>query len=93
MGVELGPTGLTSPRSILDLGQEGIRRFDELNAANNTEVVWTDGRYRGFIRLELDHDGAHADFVTVTNVESRNYDTIIVHSVDIESRGGTLRYV
>ncbi len=92
MGVELGPTGLTSPRSILALGAEGIRRFDELNAANNPEVVWTDGRYRGFIRLEIDHDGAHADFVTVTNIESREYDTKIVHSVDIASHDGTLRY-
>ncbi len=93
MGVELGSTGLTSPRSILALGAEGIRRFDELNAANNPEVVWTDGRYRGFIRLEIDHDGAHADFVTVTNIESREYDTKIVHSVDIASHDGTLRYV
>jgi len=93
MGVELGSTGITSPRSLLDLGQEGLRRFDELNAANNTEVVWTDGRYRGFIRLAIDHDGARADFVTVTNIESRSYNTQIVHSVDIESRGGTLRYV
>ncbi len=93
MGVELGSTGITSPRSLLDLGQEGLRHYDELNAANNSEVVWTDGRYRGFIRLEIDHDGAHADFVTVTNIESRNYDTQIVHSVDIENRGGTLRYL
>jgi len=93
MGVELGSTGLTSPRSILALGEEGIRRFDELNAARNAEVVWTDGRYRGFIRLEIDHNGAHADFVTVTNIESRNYDAQIVHSVNIESRDGTLRYV
>ena len=93
MGVELGAAGITSPRSLLDLGQDALRRFDELNGANNTEVVWTDGRYRGFIRLEIDHDGAHADFVTVTNIESRNYNTQLVHSVDIESRGGTLRYV
>ena len=93
MGVELGAAGITSPRSLLDLGQDALRRFDELNAANNTEVAWTDGRYRGFIRLEIDHDGAHADFVTVTNIESRNYTTQIVHSVDIESCGGTLRYV
>jgi alkaline phosphatase D len=93
MGVELGATGITSPRSLLDLGQEGLRRFDELNADNNTEVVWTEGRYRGFIRLEIDHDGAHADFVTVTDVESRSYAAEIVRSVDIESRNGTIRYL
>jgi alkaline phosphatase D len=93
MGIELGSTGITSPRSLLDLGQEGLRRFDELNAASNEEVVWTEGRYRGFIRLAIDHDGAHADFVTVTNVESPTYNTRIVRSVDIVSRGGTLQYV
>jgi alkaline phosphatase D len=93
MGVELGTTGITSPRSILDLGVEGLRRFDELNAAANTEVVWTDGRHKGFIRLELRHDAAHADYVTVTNVESREYDTRIVYSVDIESADGMLNYV
>ena len=93
MGIELGSTGISSPRSLLELGQDGLRHYDVLNAATNDEVVWTEGRYRGFIRLEIDHDGAHADFVTVTNVESRNYDTRVVHSVDIESREGTLKYV
>lgn len=93
MGVELGATGITSPRSMVSFGQEGLRRFDQLNAANNKEVVWTDGHYRGFIRLEIDHDGAHADYVTVTNVESRDYAVKIVHTAEIESRDGTLRYV
>lgn len=92
MGVELGTTGVTSPRSLLSLGQEGLRRFDEVNAASNKEVVWTEGHYRGFIRLEIDHDRAHADYVTVSNVESRNFSIQVVHSVDIESRDGTLRY-
>ena len=55
--------------------------------------MWTEGRYRGFIRLEIDHDGAHADFVRVSNVESRDYDIEIVRSVDIKSNGSTLQYV
>ncbi len=93
MGVELGTTGVTSPRSLLDLGPEGIARFDELNAANNAEVVWTDGRYRGFIRLVIDHDRTHADFVSVSNVESRDYDVQVLRSVDIVNDGGTLRYL
>ncbi|MEQ8206362.1 MAG: alkaline phosphatase D family protein, partial [Woeseia sp.] len=93
MGVELGATGITSPRSLLDLGPDGLARFDELNAANNDEVVWTDGRHRGYIRLQIDHDRVHADFVSVSNVESREFDTEIVRSVDIESSDGTLRYV
>jgi alkaline phosphatase D len=93
MGVELGSTGITSPRSLLDLGLDGLARWDTLLAANNKEVVWVDGRYRGFIRLDITHDRVHADFVTVTDIETRDYETRIVHSLDIESTNGTLRYV
>jgi alkaline phosphatase D len=93
MGVELGATGITAPRGLLEIGPEGLRHYDELKAARNSEVIWTDGSYRGFIRLEIDHDGAHADYVTVTDVESRSYSTKTVRSVDIESREGTLRYL
>ncbi|MFT6897864.1 MAG: alkaline phosphatase D [Paraglaciecola sp.] len=92
MGVELGATGVTSPRSLLQLGKEGLKHYDEQNALQNPEVVWTDGRYRGFIRLEINHDGAHADFITVSTVESPSYDVHIVRSVDIEPHQGTLRY-
>ena len=93
MGVELGSTGITSPRNLLDLGLEGLARWDQSLAANNKEVVWVDGRYRGFIRLDITHDRVHADFVTVTNVETRDYETQIVHALDIESSNGTLRYL
>ncbi len=92
MGLELGTTGISSPRSLLALGGEGLKRFDELHAANNKEIVWSDGRHRGFIRLTIDHDGGHADFVTVSDVESRRYTTRTIHSVDIVRTKGTLRY-
>lgn len=93
MGVELGSTGVTSPRSLLSLGQEGITAFDLLNAERNEEVAWTEGRYRGFIRLDINHDRAQADFVRVTNVESEEYDVETIRSVNIEKDDDTLRYV
>ena len=92
MGAELGSTGITSPPSLLSLGVPGLTRWDELVAAENKEVVWADGRYRGFIRLDITHDGVHADFVTVTDVETRDYEKRIVKSLDIENITGTLRY-
>jgi alkaline phosphatase D len=93
MGVELGATGITSPRSLLSFGIEGITRWDELAAANNREIVWVDGRHRGFTRLDITHDAVRADFVTVSDVESRDYEIRIVKSMDIEHKNGTLRYV
>jgi len=44
MGVELGATGVTSPRSIMEsLGGEVMQRFDALNTANNQEIILSDG--------------------------------------------------
>lgn len=93
IGVELGATGISSPRSIMqELGANIMHRYDELNSAQNKEIIWTDGRHRGFIRLEINHQGAHADFITVSNVESIEYETKIIHSVDIEKNNGSLNY-
>ena len=92
MGLELGATGVTSPRSLLVLGDEGLKRFDEANAEDNKEIVWSDGRHRGFIRLSIDHQKVHADFIAVSNVETREYVIQPIRAFDIEKEGETLRY-
>ena len=93
MGVELGATGISSQRSIMEaLGEDIMLRYDELNSAQNKEIKWTDGRHRGFIRLEIDHHGGHADFITVSNVESPDYETKIIYSVDIEKNQSSLKF-
>ena len=92
MGVELGSTGISSQRSIMKAGADVMKRYDELNAATNKEILWSDGRHRGFIRLQINHHGAHADYVTVSNVESLHYTTTVLRSVDIINSNGTLTY-
>ena len=92
MGVELGSTGITSPRGLLSLGEEGLQRYDQLAAEQNREVVWTEGRYRGFIRLTLNRDSAVADYITVTNILSRDYETQTIRSMAIERDGDSLRF-
>jgi alkaline phosphatase D len=93
MGLELGSTGISSPRSLLSLGEEGLKRFDELNAKHNEEIVWSDGRHRGYIRLHIKHDGGKADFIAISDVESRNYSSKIIHSVEIAQNDGKLQYI
>ncbi len=92
MGVELGTTGISSPRFLLDLGVDAAARWDELVTAHNREVVWTESRYRGYIRLDISHDAARADFIIVDNVESRDYASRILNSMDIIKTNGMLRY-
>jgi len=92
MGLELGSTGISSPRSLLAFGEEGLKRFDELNAQHNKEIVWSDGRHRGYILLQIDRKGVHADFIAVSDVESLKYSTKTIHSADIVRRDGKLQY-
>jgi len=93
MGVELGATGISSPRSLLALGETVLKKYDDLNAAQNKEIVWSDGRHRGFIRLQLDHQSGHADFITVSNVKTPEYKTEIIYSVNILHQGDSISYV
>jgi alkaline phosphatase D len=93
MGVELGATGVTSPRSIMEsLGGEVMQRFDKLNTANNEEIIWSDGRHLGFIRLEVNHQGTSGEYVTVSNVGSRTYETQVLRTVNIINQDGLLEY-
>ena len=92
MGVELGTTGITSPRSLMKLGEEAMQHYDKLNAECNKEIIWADGRHRGFIRLHIDHHGGHADFIAISNVDTRNYETKSIHSVNIVNNGSMLHF-
>jgi len=92
MGLELGATGISSPRSLLILGEEGLQRFDEANAAGNEEIVWSDGRHRGFIRLNIDHQNIHGEFIAVSNVESRQYEVQQIKAFDIVKAGDELKF-
>ena len=69
-----------------------MKRYDELNAEHNKEIVWADGRHRGYIRLHINHHGGHADFIAISNVESRIYDTKTIHSVNIINDGTMLHF-
>jgi alkaline phosphatase D len=93
MGLELGATGITSPRSLLALGKPGLQRFDELTAAANKEILWSDGRHRGYIHVNISHAGIHADFIAVSTVESRQYSAQVIRSFDIAKSDNTLHFV
>ncbi|MGI9205019.1 MAG: alkaline phosphatase D family protein [Woeseiaceae bacterium] len=93
MGIELGTTGITSPRGLLSMGTAGLERYESLIAARNEEIVWANGRNNGYIRLAIDHDGARADYVVMSTIESRAYDASILRTAKIAKANGELRYV
>jgi alkaline phosphatase D len=76
----------------MELGGEIMKRFDDLNTAENDEILWSDGRHRGYINLTINHQSAHADYVTISNVQSLIYNINVLHSVDIVNNKGILSY-
>ena len=90
MGVELGTAGITSPGDFENYGPDGAAAFDRLVAEHNREVTWTDCTHRGFVKLMLTPSSAKADYVVVDNVESRQFGSSILRSVDIVKRDGSV---
>ena len=93
MGLELGTSGISSPGDFKSFGNAGAQIMDELLATHNAEVVWTNCRHNGYVRLVLGRSAATADFVGVSTVLSRSYTTKTIHQAQIERRQGRLRYV
>lgn len=92
MGVELGTSGITSPRGFHQFGSKATARLDELVAQRNESVAWVDGSNRGYIRLTLTKDRAHADFIAVSSIETPDYTLHTMRTTDIANIDGLLRY-
>lgn len=91
-GLELGTSGISSPRAFRELGDAATARFDALTAAQNDSVEWTDGGHRGYIKLTLDRESARAAFVGLSTIEGRVFSTEVVRTVHIVHRDGTIDY-
>ena len=50
------------------------------------------GENHGFIKLEIAHDGARAEFTAVDTIESRNYNAFVKAAFDIEKGAGSARF-
>ena len=87
-GIEIGTSAVTSPRGFYELGDAGIRRFEQLITAQNDGVDWHDGSYRGYVRLTLGRHRGSADYIVVDNIDSRRYNKRTLRSVAIERRSG-----
>ena len=83
MGVEIGTAGITSPGDFAAFGDDGAILMDDLLAQHNEEVVWTDGRNPGYVKLTLTRDSGTAEYLTVTDILSRRYDVRRLKQVSI----------
>ncbi|MEO1243418.1 MAG: alkaline phosphatase D family protein [Pseudomonadota bacterium] len=93
MGVELGVNSVTSPSPYRSdfLGGKG-EEYALLTNRDNEDVRYLSGENHGFIDLDITHDGAHAEFVAVDTIESRNYNGFTKVAFDIEKKNGAAAF-
>ena len=92
MGVELGTGAITSPGFPFAGNRPAQQLFNSLTAEQNAEVLWTDDKPKGFVRLDFRVNKARVDYVAVSDIDSRNYKTATVRSVTISHDGDSLSY-
>lgn len=90
MGIELGTSGISSPGDFLSFGQDIATEMDARLAKHNDEIVWTNGRENGYIKLAIATDKAVADYMTVSTVRSQDYVTNRLKQVVIKRKNGQL---
>jgi alkaline phosphatase D len=74
VAVEFGATSITSPSDAEYFAPAGID-FNAGVRARNPDVKYTDGAKRGFIVLKLTREQANAEFVSVSTILDKNYET------------------
>lgn len=92
MGLELGTAGITSPGDFEGYGADTATLMDKLIAQHNPEIYWTDGQHRGFIKLSLTQKQAKAEFITVDNILTEQYQVNRLKTLIIEKQGKSIIY-
>jgi alkaline phosphatase D len=72
VGVEIVGTSVTSPSNI-GSGPDGEKQIADLRAAR-PHLHYVDGRYRGYVIVDLNRDRLQADYFAVKPVEDRSSD-------------------
>lgn len=92
MGVEIGTTGITSPGDFLEFGANGATVMDSALAAANPEIVWTEGRYTGYIKLRLTKEECQAEFRATRTQKPKGPEYQLVRSMTVVPSDNSLSY-
>jgi alkaline phosphatase D len=93
-GLELGTAGITSPGDFVEsgFGDDLSRALDKAFADHVPEVEWTDNMHQGYVRLDLQRDGAEATFIAVDTIQSRAFRPFIVNRFAIVRDGSAIGF-
>ncbi len=93
MGVEIGTTGVTSPGDFVDFGPKAAEALDRSLVRSNREILWTEGRTHGYVRIVLRPEWASVTYIGVSSIDSTQYKPKALRQLRLRPDGeGSLRY-
>jgi hypothetical protein len=93
MGVEIGTAGISSPGDFLAFGKEIAIEMDNRLSAHNAEVLWTNGRENGYVKVSLDKQAAQVEYIAVSTVTAEDYERRVLKALRINKHEQHLRVV
>lgn len=83
IGVEIGTPSISSPNTI-DTFKSLTKQIEEGFIKENKDVVYTDGKHKGYTMLKLTNDKSEVSFIYVNTVKSKTYEVIDSNTFYIE---------
>ena len=72
MGVEIGAPSITSPNFVDTFG-DFTDALDKSFVDSNKDLIWTNGRNKGYVELNIFSEYVDVKFNFVSSVKSKNY--------------------
>ena len=94
-GVEIGTAGITSPGDFIEQGfdQSKAEQIDRAFATQIPDIRWTSSLYQGYVRLLLTPTETTTDYIAVSTVTERKYQSFTVKQEQIVLSGQSLKFV
>lgn len=94
IGIELGTAGVTSPGDFVASGFDTAtaEKLDRAFEIHNPEVRWTDNFHQGYVRMILTRDEGRADFVAMSTILERTYQSKILRTDHFVRHGDSVAY-
>ena len=75
VGIEVGAPAISSP-SFGDSFKDATASVENAFIEENKDLIWVNGKYMGYVSMDIYENHVDVNFKYVTTVKSRNYQSI-----------------
>ena len=83
IGIEVGAPAISSP-SFGDSFGESTQIIEEAFVKDNRDLVWTNGRYKGYVSMDIHSEYIDVSFNYVSSVKTKDYSVLEPYAFRVE---------